>query len=582
VQHCELAATGFTSWPLLLALALLAIGGGVAWLLLRRGRRRTAVFAAIPLLVLALVASGGAAPTASFANAGPGCPVAAPVAPAPSPTTTPVAPADFHPGAAGIGDTYFPLDGNGGYDVEHYALDLSYDPATGVLAGSATITATATENLSAFNLDFDTRAVDGTDAITIGSITVDGAPADWSLASAQISDVTGQPQAPGSTDGDATPPRTELTVIPAGGILTGATITTVVSYSGVPITIDDAFGPAGVFRTADGAVIVGQPRVAATWFPSNDHPADKATFSTRITVPAGLQVVGNGRLAAQTTEGATSTWDWEMDEPMATYLATATIGDYEITEHDEGGIAYYNAIAPALFTQDAGGGVFVGDVATSIFNDEPEVIGFLSGFFGPYPFSEAGGVAIADFGPTPDDVLPYALENQTRPIYPSWAFPADADASVVVHELAHQWYGDSVAMERWSDIWLNEGFATYAEWLWAEGQGGLTTEQQFDAYYANPPGSDDDAFWSTVVADPGAASIFDSAVYYRGAMTLQALRDQVGDDAFFAIVKGWAADNAGGSVSTAQFIDYAEQVSGQELAGFFDNWLFSPAKPVID
>ncbi|MCS5734374.1 M1 family metallopeptidase [Herbiconiux daphne] len=578
-----LAATGFDYWPLLLAGALVAIGAGVAWLLLRRGRRRTAVFAAIPLLVLALVASGGVSPSASYANAA-DCPTGTTAAPTLPPTTPPTTPpVDFEAGAAGIGDPYFPLDGNGGYDVQHYALDLAYDPETGVLSGTTTITAVATQNLSAFNLDFDTRAVDGTDAIAIGGITVDGTAADWSLATTQISAVTAQPQVEGSTDPDATPPRTELTVIPTAGILSGSTITTAVTYEGVPVTIDDAFGLAGVIRTTDGAVIVGQPRVAATWFPSNDHPADKATFSTRMTVPAGLQVVGNGSLASQTTEGATTTWDWEMDEPMATYLATATVGDYEITENDEGGISYYNAIAPGLYDLETETpGLSVGDVATSIFNDEPEVISFLSTAFGPYPFGEAGGIAIDNFSADPDDYLGYALENQTRPIYPSWAFPADADASTVVHELAHQWYGDSVSMERWSDIWLNEGFATYAEWLWAEAQGGPTTQQTFDAVYADPSSYGDPAtFWSVVIGDPGPAGIFDGAIYGRGALTLQALRVQVGDPVFFAILQGWASENAGGSVSTAQFIDYAEQMSGQELAGFFDNWLFSPTQPAL-
>jgi len=579
VTNCVLAATGFDSWPLALAAALLAVGAGTAWLLVRRGRRRTAVFAAAPLLVLALLASGAGAPAPSFAadGTGTGCATSSP-APAVTPTTTPTTtPVDFQPGAAGIGDDYFPLDGNGGYDVQHYDLDLSYDPATDVLSGTATITAVATQNLSAFNLDFDTREVDGTDSIAISAITVDGTAADWSLASTQISDATGQPQEPGSTDGDSTPPRTELTVIPVAGITTGSTITTAVTYSGVPIEIDDAFGPAGVFESPDGAVIVGQPRVAATWFPSNDHPSDKATFSTRMTVPTGLQVIGNGRLAGQTTSGSATTWDWEMDAPMATYLATATIGDYQISQSTTDGITYYDAVDPELFTRVAeGGGTTVGDVATAVFGTEPQVIDFLENSFGPYPFTEAGGIAIAEIAPGED--LPYALENQTRPIYPAWAFPADADASVVVHELAHQWYGDSVAMAKWSDIWLNEGFATYAEWLWAEDQGGLSTQDQFLAYYANPPGPDA-PFWATVVADPGSAGIFDTAVYYRGAMTLQALRNEVGDPAFFSIIQGWATDNAGGNGSTAQFEAYASSVAGTDLTAFFETWLHTGSKP---
>ena len=586
---CVLAATGFDSGPMLLIIAVLLLAtGSAAWLLLGRRQRgaKAAVFAAVPLLLLALVATGGIAPAP--ASAAEPCPpgMSAPVATTPSTTDPvtpePVTPVDFEPGAAGIGDSYFPLDGNGGYDVQHYDLDLAYAPDTDVLSGTTTVTAIATQNLSAFNLDFDTRDVNGDDAIVISSITVDGVPAAWSLASTQISASTGQPQVEGSGDDDATPPRTELTIVPPAGIPLGATITTAVTYSGVPIVVADAFGPAGVFPTPTGAVVVGQPRVAATWFPSNDHPSDKATFSTRMTVPTGLKVIGNGRLASQTSAGGLDTFDWEMEKPMATYLATATLGDFDVETNTDPatGITYVDAIDPTLFDRDVDGapGVKVGDIASQIFATEPEVIDFLSTYFGPYPFSEAGGIAIGYIDEDTGDDLPYALENQTRPIYPAWAFPADVDASVVVHELAHQWYGDDLSMNRWSDIWLNEGFSTYAEWLWEEGQGGRTTQQSFDAAYAR---SGTSSYWQTVVADPGSAGIFAGAVYSRGAMTLQALRNEVGDDDFFAILKGWATENAGTSVSTTQFVDYAESVSGQDLTELFDTWIYTAGKPAL-
>jgi aminopeptidase N len=150
---------------------------------------------------------------------------------------------------------------------------------------------------------------------------------------------------------------------------------------------------------------------------------------------------------------------------------------------------------------------------------------------------------------------------------------------VVVHELAHQWYGDSVALERWSDIWLNEGFATYAEWLWEENAGGATPQEQFDLYYALDPTSE---LWGVEVADPGPTNIFSGAIYVRGAMTLQALRTEVGDDAFFAILRGWAEQNAGGNVTTAEFTEYAEQISGQDLAALFDTWIYNPDKPAVE
>jgi len=271
---------------------------------------------------------------------------------------------------------------------------------------------------------------------------------------------------------------------------------------------------------------------------------------------------------------------------MATYLATATLGDFDVETTPVDGITYVDAIDPTLFSRNAAGGggsgVKVGDVAKGIFETEPQVIDFLSTYFGPYPFSEAGGIAIGYIDEDTGDDLPYALENQTRPIYPAWAFRANSDASVVVHELAHQWYGDDLSMNRWSDIWLNEGFATYAEWLWAENQGGPKTQESFqEAYDTDYVAEGIPDFWNTIVADPGASGIFDPAVYTRGAMTLQALRNEVGDDAFFAILKGWATENAGTSVSTTQFVDYAESVSGQDLTELFDTWIYTAGKPAL-
>lgn len=550
MNDCALPATGPEPGVLILLIAVAAalVAAGI---LLRR-RSRIALFLAAPLVLgLALVP---AAPQPGFAA---DCP-------------------EFTPGAAGIGDPYYPFDGNGGYDVQHYDLDLAYDPQTGVLSGAATIEAVATQNLSAFNLDFDTRDNNGDDAIVIGSVTVDGTNAARSLTTIPISIDTGQPNEPGSGEADATPPRTELTVTPASGILNGSTFVTVIAYSGVPITIDDVFGPGGVIPADQGIVVIGEPRVAATWFPANDHPADKATMTLRMAVPDGLSAIGNGRLLSSTSTGGVTTWSWSMDRPMATYLATATIGDYEVTEFEEAGIAYFNAIDPDLYSRIAdGGGAFVGDVAEQIFDSEPEVIAFLETVFGPYPFTEAGGIAVDEIGPGED--LPYALEVQTRPIYPAWAFPADADAYVVVHELAHQWYGDSVSIARWQDIWLNEGFATYAEWLWDEHDGGPTAQDSFDYYYANLPSG----AWTTVVADPGPTGIFDLPVYYRGALALHALRVEIGDTDFFALLQGWAAEHADRSLTTEDFIAYAESVSGKALGTFFDEWIYQPDKPAV-
>ena len=649
-------------------------------------------------------------------------------------------PARATPGAAGVGDPYFPMDGNGGYDVGHYDLDLTYDPGTGVLAGVATISATATQDLSRFNLDFD--------GLKVRSVTVNGAAANQRRS------------------------RGELTVTPKTALLDGATFTVVVTYDGVPEAYDE--GPLGVggwIATDDGAIALGQPHGATTWFPANDHPIDKATLTVALDVPAGLEAISNGRLAGSTTDGGRTTWTWDVSQPMATYLAMAAIGEFEIDDYDVDGIDGWDAIDPDLLTpiaapstgtslamtgtadsaylrlartisvpaggatlafdvtydieqpwdflfveahtvgaddwttlpdqnghtsQDTGfvcpywldihpflahyqtatrrsceptgttgawwaatgasggiqewvvdlsayagddvevaityasddivqvRGVFVddvvvstgagttsfeddgdpmdgwsvpgapdgspgnasdwfigtaaditasqGSVATAAFARHGEVVDHLAAAYGPYPFTEIGGVV-------DDQGLGFALETQTRPVYDRFFFddPLGAD-SVVVHELAHQWVGDSVALERWGDIWLNEGFATYMEWTWSEAQGLGTAQAIFDIWTEIFPA--DDAFWLLPIGDPGPDALFDFAVYIRGAMTLHALRGEIGDTDFSTLLETWASDNAGGNVRTADFIALAESVSGQQLDAFFDAWLFGAGLPV--
>ncbi len=440
----------------------------------------------------------------------------------------------FAPGAAGVGDPYFPLDGNGGYDVLSYDLAVRYNPANDVLVGAATIRANATQDLSRFNLDLD--------GMSVRSITVGGVPAQW------------------SRDGG------ELIITPAAGIPQDVGFATVVRYDGVPDTLGSPLlGISGFMHTDDGAVVAGEPDVAATWFPVNDHPSDKASYTFRITVPVGLEAVANGIPRGRTSSGGWTTWTWQAVEPMAPYLSTATIGDFDLRAYVAGGIRYVDAIDVDLI------GTRTGNVASEAFARQPEIVDFLSGVFGGYPFSAAGGI-VDDYG-----AFSFALENQTRPIY-SRGFFSDARfaESVVAHELAHQWYGDSVAVQAWQHIWLNEGFATYAQWLWSEEEGFETAAETFAAHYSTGPNS---PFWKVIIGDPGPDDLFDSAVYNRGAMTLHALRETIGDPDFFALLPAWAQQQETGNGTTAEFVALAEQISGQQLDAFFDDWLFTPAKP---
>ena len=443
-------------------------------------------------------------------------------APSPSPSVAP----SFGPGAEGIGDAYFPKYGNGGYDVGGYDLDLTYAPSSGQLDGTATITATATQDLSTFNLDLARLAAT--------RVTVDGQVA--------TSRATGD----------------ELVVTPAAGLVKGRAFTVVVDYGGKPRPLEnEALGVGGWLRTKDGAFALGQPESASTWFPVNDHPADKATFALSMTVPDGLEVLSNGVPGERATSDGQVTWRWTESKPLASYLAFVVIGQYRVATSTHDGKPMVIAVPQSL---PAGG-----DAARSMATTG-EVADFLATRFGPYPFDSYGGVVLDD------PRVGYALETQSRPVYGSTFFLDRPNTSVVVHELAHQWYGDSVALSRWQDIWLNEGFATYAEWLWLEHEGERTAQQSFDRAY---PGFD----WSVPTGDPGPNRLFGDAVYQRGAMTVHALRRTVGDEAFFALLKSWPAEHRDGNATTDDFIAAAEKASGKDLGPLFDAWLFGTVQP---
>ena len=436
----------------------------------------------------------------------------------------------FTPGSAGSGDPYFPDMGNGGYDVAHYDLNLAYAPATKKLAGKAVIHAAATQNLSRFDLDFQ-------GPLSISKLTVDGRKASWKRTGSQ-----------------------ELVITPAHGLRKGSRFTVTVAYHGVPQKIDDAaLGISGWVTTSDGAVALNQPFGAATFFPVNDSPRDKATYTYVITVPKGLTALANGVPAGTRTHGRTTTYRWEDKQPTASELTLVAIGKYHVTSTRTHGIPNITAIQSKIDTKAGQGTAFNKTTA--------DLVSWESGVYGRYPFSATGGIIT-------DAQVGYALETQTRPVYDQT--DSGLDYSTMAHELAHQWYGDSLTPVHWSDIWLNEGFATYTEWLYAEKTGGKSVQQTFDTTYAR---SATDPRWAIKPADPGRDHIFDWAVYDRGAMTLQMIRKTIGDPAFFTLLKRWATEHRYRNVSTAEFETFAEQVSHQNLHDLFQQWLWTAGKP---
>ena len=463
-------------------------------------------------------------------------------------TATPIVPTDSpaviftaslpeaQPGAAGIGDTFYPAFGNGGYDVDHYTLDLTVpDLATSVLQGEATIRATATQPLAQFNLDFLGFQID--------LLTVNGQPAQF------------------QRDGQ------EFAITPLQPLGLGESFEVVVRYSGEPPTLASQSGgdEVGWIFYEGGSYVFSEPDGAATFFPANDHPLDKATYTLRIHAPQGYLAAANGVLVSSAAEGGMSTFTWEERQPMASYLVTVAIGQLDLENgQSASGIPIRN-----YFQAE------VGREYRDLFDRQGEMLDFYSAVFGSYPFETYGSLVV-------DAEVGSALEAQTLSVYGTDMLDLEDSAvteQLIAHELAHQWFGDSLSLADWSDIWLNEGFASYAEGLWVEHTEGADALDQWvaDLYaYAVEAG---DSETPPAAVQPG--DLFNEGVYVRGGLALHALRLEVGDETFFKIIQTYVGRYQHRNVRTADFIAVAEEISGKSLGQFFDDWLKQPALPPI-
>ncbi|MFW6074774.1 MAG: M1 family metallopeptidase [Chloroflexota bacterium] len=483
-------------------------------------RKRSLVWS-ILLVAITIAACGGDGTTQPTSTR--------PDAPSSTPGRTPAAP-DI--GADGLDDPYFPELGNGGYDVTSYDLDLRYDPDTRILDGAATVTAESMQRLSSFNLDFT--------GLDVEEVIVDGETAGFQHADR------------------------ELQITPESPIATDAEFTVVVEYDGSPAPIESTFGPEiGWIPFRDGAVVIGEPDGASTWFPVNDHPTDKASYRFEITVPDDFEVIANGVLSDTSSTGdGWETWAYEHEGPMASYLATVAIGDLVLEEGDPAGdIPIRNAWSATL-----------ADTAAPKFERTHEILTFFQNLFGPYPFDVYGSMVI-DL-----DLDGLALETQTIAVFDStFAAREGSIEDIIAHEVAHQWFGNSVSPESWRDIWLNEGFATYAEYLWIEESTGISVDQQVrETYRRMQPALEEPA-----PGDPGRDRMFAASVYVRGAFTLHALREETGDEVFFEILRTYAERFAHDNASTGDFIELAEEIGGDDLESVLAPWLYADELPPL-
>jgi aminopeptidase N len=428
-------------------------------------------------------------------------------------------------------DPYLPATGNFGYRVSRYELDLEYKVAINRLTGSATVTAVSLASLRTFTLDLS-------DALTVSKVTVNGRrPTSFHNAGGKL-----------------------RITLPAA-LPAGAAMTVAVRYGGSPRPIRSLWGPVGFEELTNGVLVAGQPNGAASWFPCDDHPSSKASYRIQITTDNPYRAVANGKLTSRRVKAGLTTWTYDLAEPTSTYLITLQIGAYGTHRLPKAPVPM-QAVLPARLTAN-----FDRDFAR-----QPQMMKLFVKLFGPYPLACGYTVVVTE------DDLEIPLEAQGLSIFgANHCDGTRGSERLIAHELAHQWFGNSITVRRWRDIWLHEGFACYAEWLWSQECGGPSTEDLARQYHRRLAGSPQDL----VLADPGPRDMFDDRVYKRGALTLHALRGLIGDQSFFALLRDWTTRYRHSTVVTDDFTGLAAHYTQASLRPLWDAWLYSTPVPKL-
>ncbi|WP_353946139.1 M1 family metallopeptidase [Streptomyces sp. HUAS MG91] len=429
-------------------------------------------------------------------------------------------------------DPYFPGHGDARFRVHRYELALDYRPVPNRLAGTARLSAIAGRApLTEFQLNLGDFRID--------RIRVDGRPTHYTLRGGK------------------------LRVRPAKPLAASAAFTVDVHYSGNPRPVSSPWGGLGWEELTDGALVASQPVGAPSWYPCNDRPADKAAYQISVTAPSAYEVVTGGRLLTRTTRASTTTWLYEQPAPTSSYLVGLSIGKYQTVLLGDPGLrgvpqtGHFPARLLADFSRD--------------FARQPRMMNLFEELFGPYPFGEYA-VVVAD------EELDIPVEAQGMSLFGvNHVDGARGAERLVAHELAHQWFGNSVTVADWRHIWLNEGPAKYAEWLWSERSGAHPARELALAAHRSLAAQPQDL----QLADPGRKSMFDDRLYERGALTVHAVRHALGDAAFFRMLREWTAVHRHGVVSTEMFTAHAARFAPRPLDDLFEVWLYERQLPPL-
>ena len=446
---------------------------------------------------------------------------------------------------SGPRDRYTGVDYNLGFHIHHYSLDLDYNVGPNHLQATALLTVENYQKLHTLSLDLANNL-----KVAKVGITVHGSTTSTKVKRFRHS-------------------NNKLHITFQDELVEDTSFDLSIRYSGTPRPLRSTWGEVGWEETDNGALVAGQPNGAPSWFPCDDTPDEKASYRIGITTTRETTAIATGQLVQESTRGGKTTRVFEVNYPMATYLAAVYVGPFRREELTPAQNGRNTTPIFAWLPEGTPDAKQVRELVHQDFAQQTEMVQAYSQMFGSYPFPEYSVVVT-------DEEMEIPLEAQAMSMF--GCNHADGHGTwerLIAHELSHQWFGNSVGLVEWSDIWLNEGFACYAEWLWFEHSQGIPAAHHAWAHHQSLQHKPQDL----LLIDPGAKDMFDDRVYKRGGLTVHALRVALGDRAFFGLLERWTTEHRHGLVETRDLENLVRESLGEQTDILFDAWLRSTDLP---